>query len=131
VPSRLLVLNENSQPVTAGLLGPLTEGQKLTLYCVATGGRPPPQVSWWNGNILLANRSLTMGEDGSLLASKEVSYSISTDMGMKKGAGVQHVRTELTIPSLTRDYAHANLTCKASNNYISEPLSTTLSLDVY
>ncbi|XP_066942556.1 nephrin-like [Macrobrachium rosenbergii] len=132
VPSRLVVQNENSQPVTAGLLGPLTEGQKLTLYCVATGGRPLPKVTWWRGDKLLANRSIIMGEDGSLLGQNEVSYSISTDLGtMQQGRNAKHVRTELTIPKLSRDYAHANLTCKASNNHISEPLSTTLSLDVY
>ncbi|KAG7154807.1 putative CD80-like C2-set and Ig-3 immunoglobulin domains-containing protein [Homarus americanus] len=128
VPSRLVVQDENSRAVPAGSLGPLTEGDKLTLYCVATGGRPPPKVTWWRGNHLLANRSLVLGQDGTLLASQEVNGGrlMSVDVGM----GVMYVRTELTIPELTRDYARANLTCKASNNNITEALSTTISLDL-
>ncbi|XP_071531182.1 LOW QUALITY PROTEIN: protein turtle homolog B-like [Panulirus ornatus] len=128
VPSRLVVLDENSRAVPAGLLGPLTEGDKVTLYCVATGGRPPPKVSWWRGSHLLANRSLVLGEDGALLTSQDASVGLMTN---EVGMTVRHVRTELTIPALSRDYARANLTCKASNNNITEALSTTISLDVY
>ncbi|XP_069957875.1 protein turtle homolog B-like isoform X2 [Cherax quadricarinatus] len=129
VPSRLVVQDENSRAVPAGLLGPLTQGDKLTLYCVATGGRPPPEVTWWRGSTLLANRSLVLGQDGTLLSSQEVNGGRLMRLGV--GVGVMYVRTELTIPSLTRDYARANLTCKASNNNITEALSTTISLDVY
>lgn len=39
VPSRLIVLDAKSRQVPAGLLSPLMEGESLTLYCVATGGK--------------------------------------------------------------------------------------------
>lgn len=126
MPSRLVVLDEESRKVPAGLLGPLTEGSRLTLYCVATGGRPPPEVTWWRGPHLLANRSLVLGEDGSLLSARHPGGT-----GLQVSVGVHHVRTELTIPALTRDYYRANLTCRASNNNLTEPLHTTVSLDLY
>ncbi|XP_069936889.1 nephrin-like [Cherax quadricarinatus] len=47
------------------------------------------------------------------------------------GVGVRQVRTEVNIPALTRDYIHANLTCRATNNNITEPLSTTMALLLY
>ncbi|XP_071514966.1 uncharacterized protein [Panulirus ornatus] len=120
VPSRLVVLDQNQRAVPAGFLGPLTEGEALTLYCVATGGRPAPEVTWWRGSTLLANRSVILRhDDGARAPSSGV------------GVGVRQVRTELSIPALTRDYLHANLTCRASNNNITEPHSTTLALDVY
>ncbi|MPC46037.1 hypothetical protein E2C01_039746 [Portunus trituberculatus] len=112
--------------VSSGLLGPLTEDSRLTLYCVATGGRPPPEVTWWRGSELLANRSLVLGEDGSLLSARHAGGT-----GLQVSVGVHHVRTELTIPALTRNHARANLTCRASNNNLTEPLHTTVSLDLY
>ncbi|XP_045113418.1 neural cell adhesion molecule 1-like isoform X2 [Portunus trituberculatus] len=126
MPSRLVVLNEESHMVSSGLLGPLTEDSRLTLYCVATGGRPPPEVTWWRGSELLANRSLVLGEDGSLLSARHAGGT-----GLQVSVGVHHVRTELTIPALTRNHARANLTCRASNNNLTEPLHTTVSLDLY
>ncbi|XP_069170194.1 protein turtle homolog B [Procambarus clarkii] len=128
VPSRLVVKDENSRAVPAGLLGPLTEGDSLILYCVASGGRPSPSVTWWRGSQLLANRSRVLDADGALLSSQDV---VGGGRLMSVGVGAMHVRTELIIPALTRDYARANLTCKASNNNITEALSTTISLDVY
>ncbi|XP_071527602.1 neural cell adhesion molecule 1-like isoform X2 [Panulirus ornatus] len=129
VPSRLVVLDANSHPVHGGVLRSLMEGDTLTLYCIASGGRPPPEVTWWKGTTLLSNRSVTVGQDGTLLASHEEGDDVVLTVGV--GVGVRYVRTVLTIPALTRDFAHANITCRASNNNITEPLSTTLYLEVY
>ncbi|XP_069177783.1 synaptogenesis protein syg-2-like [Procambarus clarkii] len=129
VPSRMVVLDADSRPVHGGVVRSLTEGDALTLYCIASGGRPPAEVTWWKGSSLLSNRSVTVGEDGTLLASHEEGDDVVHTVGV--GVGVRYVRTVLTIPALTRDYAHANITCRASNNNITEPLSTTLYLELY
>ncbi|XP_042229711.1 nephrin-like [Homarus americanus] len=129
VPSRMVVLDANSRPIHGGVLRSLTQGDSLTLYCIASGGRPPPEVSWWKGSKLLSNRSVAVGEDGTLLASHEEGDDVVHTVGV--GVGVRYVRTILLIPTLTRDYAHANITCRASNNNITEPLSTTLYLELY
>ncbi|KOB54716.1 putative sidestep protein, partial [Operophtera brumata] len=34
--------------------GPFREGQNVLLSCQAAGGKPPPDVSWYRGNELLA-----------------------------------------------------------------------------
>ncbi|XP_069958180.1 roundabout homolog 3-like [Cherax quadricarinatus] len=129
VPSRMVVLDANSRPIQGGVLRSLTEGDALTLYCIASGGRPPPEVTWWKGTTLLSNRSVSVGEDGTLLASHEEGDDVVHTVGV--GVGVRYVRTALIIPALTRDYAHANITCRASNNNITEPMSTTLYLELY
>ncbi|XP_068239987.1 neural cell adhesion molecule 1-like [Palaemon carinicauda] len=115
--------------VRGGFLRSLTEGDPLMLYRIATGGRPPPQVSWWKINQLLSNRSIIAGEDGTCLASEEEGDEFFVGMGME--VGIRHVRAMLSIPALTRDYARTNISCKATNNNITEPLSTTLYLEVY
>ncbi|KAG7162552.1 Synaptogenesis protein syg-2-like 2, partial [Homarus americanus] len=128
------------RPVPAGLLGPLTEGEPLTLYCVATGGWPVPEVTWWRGSTLLANHSLILGHNGPISTSSSSSSSsshasspshASSHAPSMVGAGVRQVRTEVSVPALSRDYVHANLTCRATNNNITEPLSTTLALLLY
>nr|XP_045594080.1 uncharacterized protein LOC123755425 [Procambarus clarkii] len=129
VPSRIVVLDANSRPIHGGVVRSLTEGDALTLYCIASGGRPPAQVTWWKGASLLTNTSVSVGEDGTLLASQEEGDDVVHTVGV--GVGVRYVRTALIIPALTTDYAHANITCRASNNNITEPLSTTLYLELY
>ncbi|XP_050687066.1 nephrin-like [Eriocheir sinensis] len=126
MPSRLMVLDKGGRQITPGLLGPLTEGSKLTLSCVATGGRPPPEVTWWRGPHLLANRSRVLGEGGTLLPERR-----GSENSLQVNVGARYVRTELIIDELSRDFARANLTCRASNNNLTDPLHTTVSLDLY
>ncbi|XP_069943893.1 protein turtle homolog A isoform X2 [Cherax quadricarinatus] len=132
VPSRLVVLDQSNRPVSSGLLGPLMEGHPLTLQCVATGGRPTPEVTWWRGSVLLSNSSSSSSSSSnSQLLSPEGSPGRLSASTTPTGMGVKQVRAELSIPALTRDYLHANLTCRASNNNITEPLSTSLNLLLY
>lgn len=123
VPSRLMVVGSDNKAVSAGLLGPLTEGDALTLYCIALGGWPAPEVTWWRGSTLLANNSLVTGYDREALAAFPAPPPPSASEGQ--------VSTKLSIPALTRDYVQANLTCRATNNNITAPLSTSLALLLY
>lgn len=51
---RVIALPEDIRIVTPqrqhtkheGLIGPFNEGSELTLICLATGGKPRPQISW-------------------------------------------------------------------------------------
>lgn len=90
---------------------------------VAVAGWPAPEVTWWRGSTLLANHSLTTGYDRAALAAFPAPPPPSASEGQ--------VRTELSIPALTRDYVQANLTCRAANNNITAPLTTSLALLVY
>jgi len=39
VPSQLVIQDENRKPVISGQLGPLMEGNKLSIFCVSSGGK--------------------------------------------------------------------------------------------
>lgn len=93
-------------------------------------------MTWWRGIHRLNSTSVTIGSGTTPLASHEVDDPLMTlgmDLGMGLGIGLndRRVRAEVWIPSLTRDFARANLTCRAHNNNITEPLSTTITLDLY
>ncbi|XP_047738172.1 uncharacterized protein LOC125178462, partial [Hyalella azteca] len=140
LPSQLVIQDWERKPVLEGMLGPLMEGHKLTLYCVAAGGRPPPRVSWWSGTTLLADRSFVIGHDGTILSSQEIDVTVRNTMsydagkqvpglGLREGSGPPYVVTELIIPSLTRD--HTNFSCSASNTNLTAPIVRTVALTVY
>lgn len=113
--------------------------------CVGyASGRPPPRVSWWSGDTLLADRSYTLGMDGTILASQEMGIPARKTipagyetkkrvpgMGFLEGSGPPYVVTELTIPTLTKDYAGVNLTCRAANSNLTKPIQQHVTLNVY
>lgn len=86
------------------IVGPFTEGETLRLTCRATGGSPPPAVTWWEGKALLDMTS-------------EVE---SLDL----------VSNTLVVPTLSRRDLHRTLTCQAANSNLTAPLLTTVTLDM-
>lgn len=105
-------------------------------------GQPPPRVSWWSGATLLADRSYVLGADGTILSSQEMgltgrvslSYESSKKgpgLGIQPGNGPPYVVTELTIPTLTKDHAKINISCRASNNNLTSPIVKSVMLSVY
>ena len=68
-------------------------------------GSPPPQLNWWREHALL---------DGSY-ESSEPHKIINT----------------LLIENLQRNDLHSILTCQASNNNISNPVSTSVKIDMH
>ena len=85
-------------------LGPYKVGETIRLRCAALGGRPLPRVTWWRDHALL-------------------------DDSFKK-FGDFKVENELIIYELKREDLHSILTCQASNNNISVPVSTSVKLDM-
>lgn len=65
---------------------------------------PQPKVTWWRDNRLLD----------------------ATSESTIKG----RVRNTLRLPNLSRSDLGMNLTCQSSNNNISEPTSTTTTIDL-
>lgn len=93
---------------------------------------------------MLADRSFVLGMDGTILASQEVdivnrnrvpmAFETSKKvpgLGFREGSGPPYVVTELTIPTLTKDHADINITCRASNNNLTAPMIKFISLSVY
>ncbi|XP_076325080.1 protein turtle-like isoform X2 [Tachypleus tridentatus] len=100
-PKEPIIVNKNGKQLK-GLVGPFNEGQSLTLTCSVTGGKPRPSLTWWRDYTLLDD-NYTFGSD-------------------------EMVQNKIIIPELERDDFRVVLTCQASNNNITIPSSTTITL---
>ncbi|XP_049877570.1 nephrin-like [Pectinophora gossypiella] len=48
------IYDSEGREILGAIAGPFREGQDLLLSCQASGGKPPPDVSWWRGDERLA-----------------------------------------------------------------------------
>ncbi|XP_055947955.1 neural cell adhesion molecule 2-like isoform X4 [Argiope bruennichi] len=103
-PGEPAILDEEGVQVK-GLIGPYNEGDSLLLVCEAIGGKPRPTVTWWREYSLLDDTYMFIPGDNL-------------------------VRNELKIAELKRHDLLAVLTCQASNNNITVPASTAVTLDL-
>lgn len=98
------VIRDGNNEVLASLIGPLNEGDRLSLMCETRGGKPRPSLTWWRETSLLDD-----------------SYEIT-------GSGV--MQNQLEIMSLQRHDLMAVFTCQASNNNISAAVSSSVTVDL-
>lgn len=68
-------------------------------------GRPAPHVSWWKDGVLIDDTDEVLSE--------------------------RRVKNVLSLERLERKHLGTLLTCKASNNDMIAPLSTTVTVDLY
>ncbi|XP_022257793.1 roundabout homolog 2-like [Limulus polyphemus] len=102
-PQDITIVDETNQPVY-GEIGPYNEGSKLALGCLASGGNPPPTVTWWKDSIQIDN-----------------SFHKTHDFG---------VRNDYILQELRRDDLLTTLTCRASNNNLTSPVVATVIIDM-
>ncbi|XP_043227543.1 nephrin-like [Amphibalanus amphitrite] len=105
VPPTQPVISFPNGDIVGEELGPLTEGDRLKLSCETRGGRPSPSLSWWRGPTLLSNAHVV------------------TSSGV--------LRSVLHLPAISRSDVDRTLTCHATNNNISKPLSSSVLLKTY
>lgn len=105
-------------------------GHVVNTSSLPPSGWPAPEVTWWHGSTLLHNITTTiLGYDGPPPAVPAATQpSAVAGVGASAGATVRQVRAELSIQSITRDYVQSNLTCRASNTNLTQPLSVSLAL---
>lgn len=103
-PEKPVIRDGNNNEVLSSLIGPFNEGDRLSLVCETRGGKPRPSLTWWRESALLDD-----------------SYDIS-------GSGV--MQNQLEIMSLQRHDLMAVFTCQASNNNISAPVSSSVTVDL-
>ncbi|GFU00828.1 nephrin [Nephila pilipes] len=104
VPPSKPVITDRNKEVLQSLIGPYNEGEPLMLICEVIGGQPVPTVTWWRESVLLDD-----------------TYDINPN-------GV--IRNELLISSLQRHDLMAVLSCQASNNNVSLPMSSSVTVDM-
>ncbi|ROT77314.1 putative nephrin-like isoform X3, partial [Penaeus vannamei] len=104
VPPRRLTVYTDMNVEARRSVGPYLEGETLRLTCKAYGGSPPPRVTWWEGALLL-----------------DMTPEVET---------LDEVANTLVVPSLSRRDLNRALTCHAQNSNLTEPLTTTLTLDM-
>ncbi|XP_076324955.1 synaptogenesis protein syg-2-like [Tachypleus tridentatus] len=104
VPPQSMRITDTRGKILQDRIGPLNEGDPYILTCEVFGGRPSPSVSWWKDNTLLDD-----------------SYETTA-----RGTVVN----KLVIPELKRYHLMATLTCQSSNNNMSIPLTTLITLDM-
>ncbi|XP_069984723.1 nephrin-like [Penaeus vannamei] len=97
---RIVDRNGNEKSST---IGPYVLGQTLSLKCVATGGRPPPKLTWWAGH-------------------KEVRGQVSDGDG--------EVSNTLTVPSLLRHHLDQSFICQATNSEKAVPVTAAVTIDM-
>ena len=103
-PEKPVIMDTNGEPQPS-LIGPFNEGDRLVLVCEAEGGKPAPSVTWWRESVLL-------------------------DDTYEQTVSGNAIRNELELPSLQRHDLMAVFTCQASNNNISMPTYSTVSVDL-
>ena len=103
-PEKPIIKDTVTDEVYSSLIGPYNEGDRLSLSCETRGGKPRPSLSWWRESALLDD-----------------SYEITA-------AGI--MRNTLEINALQRHDLMAVLTCQAINNNISNPVASSVTVDL-
>ncbi|XP_022245134.1 hemicentin-1-like isoform X2 [Limulus polyphemus] len=104
VPSGEPVITDEQGRQLKGLIGPFNEGDSLQLTCQVSGGKPRPSLTWW--------REYTILDDDYSFTPEDV------------------VKNDLKISELKRHDLLTVFTCQASNNNITVPSASAVTLDL-
>ncbi|XP_075166464.1 motor axon guidance molcule sidestep isoform X2 [Haematobia irritans] len=88
--------------------GPFREGYEMFLCCQVKGGRPPPKVTWWQGDTELIGTSHTSVEEGATV-----------------------IVNQLLIGTTPREYYGTKIQCRAQGTKLIEPVVKEVALQVY
>ncbi|XP_044729273.1 hemicentin-1 [Chrysoperla carnea] len=109
-PSEVRIKKDGIELEDGSLLGPYNEYTQVTLECEAIGGKPVPQVSWYNGSRKM-NGDYSTVPDG-------ITHGI--------GNGRSVLRTTLQRGDLLTNYE-----CRVENDALSSPIVKRLTVDVH
>ncbi|XP_035218640.1 nephrin-like isoform X2 [Stegodyphus dumicola] len=104
VPPATPIIKDSNGEILSGIVGPYNEGDSLHLICETEGGKPSPSLVWYKGRKIIDD-----------------SYEMMSAL---------IIRNELIIPKLQRKDLMATFTCQATNNEISPPVQSSITLDM-
>ncbi|XP_050734687.1 uncharacterized protein LOC127007559 [Eriocheir sinensis] len=113
-------------------VGPYLEGEVVRFTCVARGGSPRPRVSWRAGTRLLDAKTERDGGDLDATTNSPEAAPLT----LAPARRTQHQPKEedphstLTLGPLRRHHLHLVLTCEATNNNITSPVSLAIAVDM-
>ena len=119
-PSKPTIRDANGEPVSA-LLGPLNEGDPLTLHCTASSGVPKGQLAWFRESLQLISTAEPTSFDLTTLPNRN---------GSTPNANEEVLSASLRIERLTREHLMAVYSCRASNNNLTEPSVSEVTVDL-
>ncbi|XP_049961907.1 hemicentin-2 [Schistocerca serialis cubense] len=103
-PSPPAIFDSNDREVSA-IAGPFLEGYDLFLACKVHGGRPRPEVTWWQGGLL-----------------RDASIDLVTDAVTVN---------RWFVSSVPRSLWNSHVECRATSSSLMRPLVKRVHLDVY
>ncbi|XP_015783699.1 hemicentin-2-like [Tetranychus urticae] len=90
--------NDSDWESTVYQVGPFTESSTLTLECSTTGGRPIPEIKWFNGTRPLRSKvNLINRETGPSVTSTIRLVVTRSDVGVKFGCSVWNNATKIPL----------------------------------
>ncbi|XP_054709714.1 nephrin-like [Uloborus diversus] len=104
VPPGVPIIKDTNGEVLTGIVGPFNEGESLHLICETEGGKPSPSLLWYKGRKVIDD-----------------SYEMMSPL---------ITRNELVLSKLQRKDLMSTLSCQAANNDISNPVQSSISLDM-
>lgn len=103
VPTKSVTISVGNDTVS-GVIGPFPVGRALDLTCTATGGHPPPTITWWNEGLMVDSLSEMVTEE--------------------------FTRNTLTLHHMRSTDLYRKFTCQAVNSNLTLPKSQTVTLDL-
>ena len=121
-PSKPIIRDINGEPVSS-LLGPLNEGDSLTLHCTANSGVPKGKLAWFRESLQLISTAEPTNFDH-LTTFNNRTTTTSTK------SNEEILSASLRIERLSRDHLMAVYSCRASNNNLTEPAVSEVTVDL-
>lgn len=106
------------------LLGPLNEGDSLTLHCTSSSGIPKGQLAWFRESLQLISTAEPTNFDLTTLSNRTTGSKTTNDNNEEM------LSASLRIERLTRDHLMAVYSCRASNNNLTEAAVTEVTVDL-
>ncbi|RWS31768.1 nephrin-like protein, partial [Leptotrombidium deliense] len=126
-PRQVLIKDEHNNPLH-DIVGPFDEGLDVRLVCEAYGGIPSPSLIWLRDGVVIDD-SYTLTKINNNGNTTSPSLPLSSSASSLSAVSTLAVN-DLLLSNLGRSDLFSVLTCQASNTNLSNPVSTSVSLDI-